>query len=461
MATFSPGQTQQSATTQQIGFEGGHGESVNAIHWTLATRIGFRFCFAYILLFAFAGEMFLEISKSIVNVFLPGVSRLWPLRQITLWSAAHVLHITATVHPTGAGDTAFDWAEAFCFLVIAAVATAAWSLLDRQRKNYVALYKWFRVFLRFTLAAVMFFYGSIKIFPLQMPYPPLPKLVETYGNFSPMSVLWFSVGAAPAYEIFTGCAEFLGGLLLIFPPTAMLGALFCATDLTMVFMLNMSYDVAVKLLSFHLLLIALFLLAPDVPRLIGFFLTNRSTPPGTLPSLLRTARANRIALAIQLAFGLYLAAMNLNSAHLRWYQAGGGSPKPELYGIWNVDNMTVDGQLHPPLLTDGQRWRRVLFESYSDVDIQKMDGNIFYFTASAKPGHLDLRDRGPAPPLGYSGHPGLSGNFAVERPSPNRLLLDGSMGGHPVHAELTRVDLRQFTLLSRGFHWINEYPYWR
>src|SRR5712692_11166223 len=69
------------------------------------------------------------------------------------------------------------------------------------------------------LAALMFFYASIKIFPLQMPYPPLEKLVEPFGNFSPMSVLWFSVGSAPAYEISTGCAELLGGLLLILPRT--------------------------------------------------------------------------------------------------------------------------------------------------------------------------------------------------------------------------------------------------
>ncbi len=461
MGTPPPGQDQQSAVKEQQGNEVELGASVNAIRWTLATRIGFRFCFTYLLLFILTSGVFELLSHSVVNVFASGLGRRWPLREITLWTAAHVLHVTATLHPTGAGDTAFDWVGTFCILLIAAAATAVWSLFDRHRKNYVTPHKWFRLFLRFALAALMFFYASIKIFPLQMPYPPLEKLVEPYGNFSPMSVLWFSVGAAPVYEIFTGCAELLGGLLLILPVTTTLGALVCSADLTMIFVLNMSYDVAVKLFSFHLLLIALFLVAPDLRRLIGFFIANRSTPPCTQPRLMRTARANRIALAIQLMFGLYLAIMNLNTGRLNWYKSRGGSPKPSLYGIWNVDEMTIDGQLHPPLLTDAQRWHRMLFESNRDVEIQGMDDSFLYLTSSQKTTHLNLKDAGFAPALGYSGRAGLSGDFAVARPAPDQMTLDGSMGGHHIHAEMKRINLSQFTLVNRGFHWINEYPFWR
>ena len=76
-----------------------------------------------------------------------------------------------------------------------------------------------------------------------------------------MGVLWSSIGSSPAYESFAGCAELLGGILLIVPRTTTLGALVCLADMTQVFMLNMTYDVPVKLLSFHLILLSLFLLA--------------------------------------------------------------------------------------------------------------------------------------------------------------------------------------------------------
>jgi hypothetical protein len=56
-----------------------------------------------------------------------------------------------------------------------------------------------------------------------MAYPSLIRLLQPLGTLSPMGVLWASMGSAPAYEIFTGCAEVAGGLLLI-PRTATLGA---------------------------------------------------------------------------------------------------------------------------------------------------------------------------------------------------------------------------------------------
>jgi hypothetical protein len=42
---------------------------------------------------------------------------------------------------------------AFRLLVVTALATGIWSVLDRKRENYVALHKWFRLFIRFALAS--------------------------------------------------------------------------------------------------------------------------------------------------------------------------------------------------------------------------------------------------------------------------------------------------------------------
>src|ERR1700721_2964258 len=144
---------------------------------------------------------------------------------------------TAELSPGALEDAgALRWRAAsllaFCFLVVAAAAAAVWSVVDRKRENYATLYKWFRVFLRFALASELLAYGMAKVIPLQMPFPYLPKLVEPFGNFSPMGVLWASIGASPAYEIFAGCAETLAGVLLIFPRTTMLGALVCVADMT-------------------------------------------------------------------------------------------------------------------------------------------------------------------------------------------------------------------------------------
>jgi hypothetical protein len=42
---------------------------------------------------------------------------------------------------------------------------------------------------------------------------------------------------------------------------------------------------------------------------------------------------------------------------------------------------------------------------------------------------------------------------------PEKMILDGSMDGHPAHLELELEDRANFPLVKRGFHWVQEYPY--
>ncbi len=204
---------------------------------------------------------------------------------------------------SGSGDKIFDWVLAFCFLVFAAVGTVVWSLAARRRLSYVGFHKWFRLFLRFSLGATMVSYGAAKAIPLQMPYPSLQRLLEPFGHFSPMGVLWYSIGASRPYEIFTGCAELLAGILLFIPATATLGALVALACTIQIFTLNMTYDVPVKLFSFHLILMSIFLLAPDARRLLNVFVLNRTAGPSTVPPLGRSQRAIRIGIIAQVVFG--------------------------------------------------------------------------------------------------------------------------------------------------------------
>ena len=301
------------------------------VRWSLATRVAFRFCFAYFGLFCLTTQVFTGLFP-IPNVDIPDLGTLWPMRQTNFWTAAHIFRVSAPLVYTGSGsgDKTFDWVLASCVLVLAVFATGIWSLLDSKRNNYVTMYKWFRLFIRFSLAGQMFAYGIDKIIPLQMPFPYLARLLEPFGNFSPMGVLWYSIGASPAYEIFAGCAETLGGLLLLLPRTTLFGTLICLADLIQVFMLNMTYDVPVKLFSFQLILMALFLLVPDLRRIANFFFLNRAARPSTEPQLFGTCRANRIALAVQILFGIWLVALAAYGGWSAWHTYGGGSPKSPL-----------------------------------------------------------------------------------------------------------------------------------
>jgi hypothetical protein len=423
--------------------------------WGLALRIAFRFCVAYFTLFGLSNQILGGLFV-IPKVNIPELSALWPLRHITFWTAAHIFRIKRDLVYTGSGsgDKTFDWILAICLLVIASVITLVWSILDRHRPNYVTFHKWFRLAMRFMLASEMFLYGLDKAIPLQMPFPFLTRLLEPYGNFSPMAVLWSSVGASRSYEIFTGCAETLGGILLLAPRTATLGALVCLADMIQVFTLNMTYDVPVKLFSFHLVLFSLFLLAPEGRRLANFFLTDRAIAASRQTTLFRSARANRVAVALQVAFGLYLIGMGIYSGIGAWSRYGGGRPKSALYGIWNVEQMSVDGQPRSPLFTDKDRWRRVVFDFPTFMSFQRPDDTFTGYGSA-----INEKDHTIA--LTKPADKNWKATLAYTRLAPDQLVLAGLMDGHQVEMKLKLQDRDKFTLVNRGFHWINEYPFQR
>lgn len=288
--------------------------------WSLPARIAFRFAFVYLSLYV------LKFPAGPIIPFTEGVVRaqvdLW--KAIVNWVGHQVFQHGSTrlpilTGPTGSGDRMFDWLQVACFLVLSVVAALAWSVLDRRRPNYRRLYQWLRLIVRFSLAATMILYGSMKVIPLQMPPPSAARLVQRYGDSSPMGLLWTFIGASKSFQRFTGLAEMLGGTLLCVPRTTALGALLTFADMTMVFALNMCYDVPVKLMSFHMLLFGAFLIAPDVPRLVKLFLFHRTVALVDDRVVFARPWLNRGLLALQIALGTYLIGSNmsdqLGSAH--------------------------------------------------------------------------------------------------------------------------------------------------
>jgi hypothetical protein len=422
-------------------------QAMKQMEWSPFTRAAFRFCFTYfglyILATQIAGSLFF-----IPYIAFRGLGPLWPMRDITLWTAAHVFHITTPLVYSGdsIGETSFFWVQVFWILVVAIAATWIWSVFDKQRRNYVTLHNWLRLFIRFALAAQMFEYGMTKVIPNQFRSPPLVTLVQPVGYQTLVGILWASVGASTGYEIFLGCAEMIGGILLLIPRTTLLGALICLADMTQVFVLNMTYDIGLKQISFHLMLLSMFLLAADFTRLANFFFLGRTAEPSVMP------RANRISFALQLAVGIYLIGAQTFVNWSYWHTGGDGSPRSALYGIWNVNELSVDGQVRPVDLNDyDRRWRRVIFDAPNVLAFQRTDDSIAHYG-------LSMDSFGKSLSLTKGNSRTWKSTFTYQRPSEDQLVLDGDMDNHRIHMQLQRVELDSFPLRSSGFRWVRPNP---
>jgi hypothetical protein len=421
--------------------------------WHPATLAAFRFGVIYFGLYVLTTQM-LGGLVLIPGLDLPPLQGLFPFRNVVLWFGTHVFGIA---HPvpyrlTGSGDRTFDWLHVFTLLSIAVIGTVIWGAVARDRDQHAALYRRFRVFLRFALGTTMLGYGMSKAIPLQMPIDSLTRLVEPFGNFSPMGVLWYSIGASPSYEMFVGLAEICGGLLLMFPLTAPLGALMCLMNTIEVFTLNMTYDVPVKLFAFHLVLMSAFLVAPNAPRLFDFFIRRRATAVRPEPALGATPAVRRRFLIAQLIYVAWAVVLVFYGDITAWKTFGAGAPKSAFYGIWSVDQMTVDGQPRPAVVADTMRWRRVIFQRPTSATLQRMNDAVVNYAAAIDTARRTLTltafdSAKTVSPLTY------------QRPTKEHLLLDGMLDGRAVHLELSYHDPNAYLQRSRGFHWISEVPF--
>jgi hypothetical protein len=422
-----------------------------ASSWSPATRVAFRFCFLYFGLYVLMTQMLAGMLPN-PKFRVPVLGEKPPMGPLVLWVGNNLLGVKPTVHPTGSGDTLFDWTHAFTVLLLAAIGTVVWSLIARRTTSHPRLHTWFRLFIRVALGTSMFSYGFAKVFPLQMPTVFLSRLLEPFGDFSPMGVIWYSIGAAPGYERFIGSAEVLGGLLLLLPWTTLVGALVTLGVAFGVFMVNMTYDVPVKLFAFHLVLMSIFLIAPDARRLINWFVLNRPVVPAPAPLYGASARTHRGWLIAQLVFTAWALGLEVYGGAQGYKSFGPGAPKSPLFGIWRVDSMSINGELRPPLTTDTLRYSHAVFQALNgNMSFQKMDQKFDRFgaTIDTVKHTLTLRkgtDSTWKPVLTYA------------RPSPTRLTFEGDIDGKRVRMAMTQRDLNSFFLVSRGFNWVQEFP---
>jgi hypothetical protein len=409
--------------------------------WHPFTRTAFRFAFVYLLLynlpFPLTALPYVDKAAELYNSFWT-----WLVPRI----ARAALNRDVPSVFNGSGDRTFDYLLVACLLLIALVITIIWTLFDRKRPSYPTLYRWLNLYVRFSLGTAMIGYGAFKVISSQFPAPTLDRLMQSYGESSPMGLLWTFMGASEAYTMFVGFAEMISGILLFPRKTTTLGALMSIGVLSNVVALNFSYDVPVKLYSSHLVAMAIFLLLPDVRRLVNFFILNRPAECARVQPLFRRPLWHRGALVIASLFLVAVVGTSLYQSYdQRRLFTGQRSP---LYGVWEVEEFSL-GQ--STATASAPRWRRMIFDSPRRVAVQTTDVLERYGSQlDQEKRTLTLRKRDD---------PGWNTVLTYEQVSPDVITFAGALNGSEMTARLRRTDERKFLLTDRGFHWINEFPF--
>jgi uncharacterized membrane protein YphA (DoxX/SURF4 family) len=417
--------------------------------WPLIQRLGFRLAFVYFVLYALPFPFGEFTGTEAIGAFY---DKIW--QKVVPWVGHHLLHISYPFSfiNTGSGDTTYSWVQNLIYCALALAGCLVWTLLERKRLNYERLHHWLRLYVRLYVGATMISYGAFKVIQAQFPAPNLTRLTQAYGDSSPMGLLWTFMGSSYAYNLFTGSAEVLGGALLIIPPLATLGALVTIAAMGNVFVLNMAYDVPVKLFSFNLIVMAAFIALPDAGRLLNVFVLNRPTEPAGPRPLFKRLRLNDAMRWLQLIFLTIFLSVAFYSS---WQQAkalADGRVSDAILGVWSVQDYTVDGQQRPLAMNDAARWQRVILEYSSRMGVQLMDAPSQRYPMELDEGSRSIK-------LTSRDDPNWHANLHYQVTPPDGMVLKGEVDGHEVEMKLQRKELSSFRLLNRGFHWVSEAPF--
>ncbi len=279
--------------------------------------------------------------------------------------------ISGVYNPNDWGLGTFaDWGF---ILVLAALATLVWTVVDRKHNNYTKLLYWLRVLVRYRLAAALIAYGLLKVFAVQAPYPSLSSLNTPYGDFSTWKLFSLSLGIVPGYQSFLGAVELIAGLLLLNRKTATIGATIVIFFTGNVFMSNLAYEGGEVVYSFYLVTLALFLVAYDLERIFALIILRKPVQPAPLTVELKgNQRSWRIGLKVAFIIVFVL----LNGIGVYRSSLSGGYHFPQergvgaLQGLYTVTSFEVNGRDLPHSMTDSSRWQNVVFEKWATFSIK-------------------------------------------------------------------------------------------
>ncbi|MDQ6481072.1 DoxX family protein [Dyadobacter sp. LHD-138] len=326
-------------------------------HWNNAEKTTFRISFIYFFLLAFPLDWKYYNAVFSIN-----------------WLDLHYRDFFNLAHYSPQFFAENSFLNLIGLLVLAVIGGLLWGAVDKDKKEYHALYYWIRVIVRYRLALGLIAYGLIKFFPLQSPLPSISNLNTQYGDFSDWKIFALTLGVVPGYQSFLGLVEILGGLFLLNRKTTSIGTLIIIPFTGNVFVSNLAYGGGEAVYSFYLILLALFLFAFDAPRFYSLLGLERPTIPNRFhPTYaVKWQQYGRVGLKLFfIFFFVILFGFKTRNGYLNDpYQYPKAPGLLKAAGVYNVAEFKINNKVLLYSPTDPVRWKDVVFENWATLSIR-------------------------------------------------------------------------------------------
>jgi hypothetical protein len=281
-----------------------------------------------------------------------------------------------------------------------------------------------RVTIAYLLSFFLLKYGVDKLL-LQQFYTPKPNILFTpVGEMSKDILFWTSMGTSTSYNWFMALLEIIPGLLLLHSKTRELAALIAFGVLLNVFMVNIGFDISVKLFSIYLLFCSIYLIQPFTSKLIRLLVMKKEIQLATAPKILSSSplikRLMKSTVICFFALEISIPYLNQPTQH------------NEFIGAYKVNS---------PTLLFGYTLKRIYIHSEDYFIIEDNEGQFHDYNSTITGNYIHLLDQ----KVGFQIH---------QNESKTEFREIGFSDGKSIST--TRIELSQLPAMQDDFHWTVE-----
>lgn len=408
-------------------------------------RFFLRFVFLYLVfyIYPYGFEYIQELNTSDISIW----------ENITIWFGEWFLGWEFNEERLLKGfDSKYDYSRFLLITFLAIFGAVFWMFIDSKiESNYNSRLKTLtRTILRYHLGLTLIIYGLSKVFMLQFGEMDLDKLESTVGSSNGMGFLWTFMSYSKFYTMSAGWVEVIGGVLLLFRRTTFIGTIIIFISMVNVVLIDIGYDVRVKMFAIHLLLMTILLMSNDINRIINFFLLNKPTKPSMEQALFSNGKYRKIGYVLK---GILLLYFTVSCFFI--FKERIHTQKENRYTsmtrFHEVETHIINGDTIPE--SDGDRWKSISINGSSyrpeTLKITNMGGNpdFYSFTADTIQKTIELNPTNS--PEIYE--------FQYEELANKDFIFKGtSSQGDSIWIRTNSKSLKDYPLTASGIRWITD-----
>lgn len=280
-------------------------------------------------------------------------------------------------------DSKYDYSRFLLIASLSFILSLIWQALGKKVKQ-IDVKTWIITIIRYHVGLTLILYGLAKVLVLQFGQIDLLTLEGKIGSLTGMQFLWKFMSYSEFYTQVTGYIEVIGGLLLLFRRTTFLGATISFVAMANVVIIDIGYDVSVKMFAIHLLLMIIVLLAYNAKRVVQFFQQDKSNDiqPVVYNSLF-PKKYKKVQYFLKAGIILYFSISQFYFQGKRLDRRKTTSEAPSLTSVYLVKKQTINGK-DASNFPDNLQWKTIFLNGSSylknSMVVKNINGRSSYFT---------------------------------------------------------------------------------